>query len=176
MLKREDAALVLVDMQEAFREVVPEFDVIVRRCGQLVRAARILGLPICVTEQYPRGLGPTVAELAELIEDVPRRPKLAFSASRAEGFDLEGRGQAILCGIETHICVSQTALDLGRDGVDVYVAADAVGSRHVGDHDLGLRRIESFGGMITATEGAVFELLGSAADPEFKAIQRVILA
>ena len=116
MLDRARTALVVVDVQEGFRPVIAGFDELVRNTGILIEAARALGLPIVVSEQYPRGLGETVPEVAEHLGDAPRLEKVVFSAARADGFDLGGREQILVCGIETHVCVSQTVHDLWQRG------------------------------------------------------------
>jgi len=124
------AALLVVDVQEAFRKAVPGFDDLSRASAALVQGAEAVGIPIVVTEQYPKGLGRTVADVARhLPDDVKPIEKVSFSASRADGFDLGGRDQVLVCGIEAHVCVNQTVLDLLEDGLEVHVAQDAVGSR-----------------------------------------------
>ena len=116
-----------------------------------------------VTEQYPKGLGQTVPELAEhLPAGVEPIEKTAFSAAEADGFDLGGREQAIVCGIETHVCVNQTVLDLLDRGIEVHVVADAVGSRTEANRELGLNKAERAGAWLTSVETALFELLGRA--------------
>ena len=134
----------------------------------------ILGVPVLVTEQYPRGLGETVAELAEHLDGIPRLEKVVFSAARAEGFDLGGRDQALVCGIETHVCVAQTVADLLDEGVDAQVAIDAVSSRTAANRRAGLAKMEATGAMLTSTEMALFELLGRAGTPEFKEVQALV--
>jgi nicotinamidase-related amidase len=128
-LDRERAALVVIDVQDGFEKAVPQFGEIAEQTAILVQGARILGLPVVVTEQYPRGLGETTATVREALDGAPRLPKTVFSAAQADGFDLAGRDQALVCGIEAHICVSQTAHDLLGQGVEVHVASDAVCSR-----------------------------------------------
>jgi nicotinamidase-related amidase len=173
-LDRERAALVVVDVQEAFRSAVDGFERVAERSAVLAQGARVLGMPLIVTEQYPRGLGSTVSEVVEHLEGVPRLEKTAFSAARAEGFDLGGRDQALVCGIEAHVCVSQTVLDLLDRGVEVHVAADAVTSRSPDDREAGLRRMERAGAVLSSVEMALFELLGTSGSDEFKAIQGLI--
>ncbi len=174
-LDRERAALVVIDVQEAFRKAVPAFDQIGSAVGTLVRGAGELGVPVIVTEQYPKGLGATVPEIAEHLPAETRRlEKVRFSASGAEGFDLGGREQAIVCGIEAHVCVAQTVLDLLESGTDVQIVADAVGSRSDGDAALALRRAERAGATLTSVEAVLFELLGSSDAPEFKAVQELV--
>lgn len=174
VLERERTALVVVDVQEAFRPAVGEFDAVAGNVAVLVQAARILDLPIVVTEQYPRGLGVTVPEVARHLDGVPRLEKTVFSAARAQGFDLGGRDQALVCGIEAHVCVAQTVADLLDAGADVQVAGDAVSSRSAANRRAGLAKIEASGAMLTSTEMALFELLGRAGTPEFKAIQALV--
>ena len=173
-LERDRAALLVVDVQEGFRPVIGGFEDIARRAATLVQGARVLGLPVLVTEQYPKGLGPTVPEVAEHLDGVERLPKTVFSAPDAEGFALDGRDQVIVCGIEAHICVMQSALSLLERGASVEVAADAVGSRAALDRDVGLERMREGGVGITSVETALFELLGAAGSDEFKAVQRLV--
>jgi nicotinamidase-related amidase len=172
LLSRDRAALVVVDVQEGFRPYASFADV-AGACAKLVQAARILAIPTLVSEQYPKGLGHSAPELG--LQDEPRIEKTVFSAARAEGFDLHGAEQAIVCGIETHVCVSQTVHDLLADGIEVHVPADAVGSRHQLDYERGLERMERAGAVVSTVEAALFELLERAGTPEFKAIQRLIL-
>lgn len=175
-LDRERAALVVIDVQEAFAKAVEGFDAVAAQTAILVRGARVLRLPVLVTEQYPRGLGDTVEPVREALgEDVERLPKTVFSAVRAEGFDLQGRDQALVCGIETHVCVNQTVHDLLAGGVEVHVAIDAVGSRTAANRDLGLRKMENSGVILTSAETALFELLGEAGTDEFKTIQKLVM-
>jgi nicotinamidase-related amidase len=172
LLRREDAALVVVDMQDGFRSYAT-FEAVAGACSKLVRGARILGVPRIVSEQYPKGLGHTAPEVG--IEDEPIVEKIVFSAARAEGFELAGREQAIVCGIETHVCVSQTVQDLLARGIEVHVPADAVGSRHAIDYERGLERLERAGAVVSTVESVLFELLERAGTPEFKEVQRLIV-
>ena len=174
VLERDRAALVVVDVQEAFRTAVGEFDQVTRNAAILAQGARTLGLPVLVTEQYPQGLGETVPELVEHLDGIERHPKVAFSACRAEGFDLGERDQALVCGIEAHVCVQQTVQDLLDRDVAVHVAADAVTSRTALNRRLGLEKMERSGAWVTSTEMALFELLGRAGTEEFKRVQRLI--
>jgi nicotinamidase-related amidase len=174
VLDRDRAALVVVDVQEAFRPALGDFDRVAAGVAALVRGARILGLPVVVTEQYPKGLGSTVPELAEHLDGIEPIAKVCFSAAAADGFDLEGRDQALVCGIETHVCVSQTAHDLLDRGVEVHVARDAVGSRTEENRELGLHKMEGSGAVVTSVETALFELLGAAGTDEFKRVQELV--
>jgi nicotinamidase-related amidase len=173
LIARDRAALVVVDVQEGFRSY-DTFAEVARRCGRLVEGAGILGVPVIATEQYPKGLKHTAPEVG-LPEDVMRVEKSVFSAVRAEGFDLAGRDQVLICGIEAHVCVAQTALDLLEQGLTVQVVADAVGSRHAQDREVGLHRLDRAGATLTTVEAALLELCERAGTPEFKAVQKVIL-
>jgi nicotinamidase-related amidase len=172
LLDRSRAALVVVDVQEGFRPYA-SFAGVAEACAKLVQAARILDVPRVVSEQYPKGLGHTAPEVG--LEGERPIEKSVFSAARAEGFDLDGRDQALVCGIETHVCVSQTVLDLLERGVEVQIPADAVGSRHEIDYARGLERLERAGAVVTTVEAALFELLERAGTPEFKAVQKLII-
>ncbi len=174
LLDRDRAVLVVIDVQEAFRKAVPGFGDVASRTAVLVQGAAALGVPVVVTEQYPRGLGDTVPEVADHLGDAPRLPKTVFSAARADGFGLGGRDQALVCGIEAHVCVAQTVLDLLADGVGVQVASDATASRSDADRDTALHRLEQAGATLTSVEAALFELLGQAGTPEFKTVQELI--
>ncbi len=175
LLDRDRTALVVVDVQEGFRPYT-SFAGVADACGKLVQAARILDVPTIVSEQYPRGLGHTVPEVGlDEDEQEHRIEKTVFSAARADGFNLHDRSQAIVCGIETHVCVSQTVHDLLAQGVEVHVPADAVGSRHEIDYERGLERLERAGAVVSTVEAALFELLERAGTPEFKAVQKLII-
>jgi len=172
LLERGRAALVVVDVQEGFRQY-ERFLPVAESSAKLLQGARILEIPVLVSEQYPKGLGHTAPEVG--LEQEPRIEKTVFSAARAERFDLAGREQALVCGIETHVCVSQTVHDLLGRGLEVHVAADAVGSRHALDHERGLERMERAGAVVTTVEAALFELLERAGTPEFKSVQKLII-
>ena len=171
LLERERAAVVVVDVQEGFRSYAT-FESVAAACGRLVEGARILGVPIVATAQYPKGLGPIAPEVG--LDGEEPVEKTAFSAARADGFDLGGRDQVVVCGIEAHICVSQTVHDLLAQGFEVHVARDAVGSRHPGDLEVGLSKMQRAGAVVSSVETALFELLERAGTPEFKAVQQVI--
>lgn len=175
-LDPQRAALVVVDVQEAFRKVIPDFDGVARATATMVSGAEATGIPLIVTEQYPQGLGSTVAEVAERFpEGTEPVSKVVFSAPEAEGFDLEGRDQAVVCGIEAHVCVNQTVLDLLDRGLEVHVVQDAVASRTEENRLVGLQKAERAGAMITTVEMALFELVGRAGTDEFKQVQTLVL-
>jgi nicotinamidase-related amidase len=174
LLERERTALVVVDVQEAFRPAVLDFERVAANAATLVRGAHALGLPVVATEQYPKGLGATVPEVAEHLGAVEPLEKVCFSAADADGFDLGGRGQALVCGIESHVCVSQTAHGLLERGFEVHVARDAVSSRTEENRELGLHKMEQAGAVVTSVETALFELLGEAGTDEFKQVQALV--
>jgi nicotinamidase-related amidase len=174
-LDRDRAALLVVDMQEAFRKAVPSFEDVAGATATLIQGAEAMGIPIVATEQYPKGLGDTVPEVRDhLPEGIEPIQKMCFSAAEADGFDLGGRDQAIVCGIETHVCVSQTILDLLDRGIEVHVAADAVGSRTEQNRELGLHKAEQAGAVLTSVETALFELLRGSDAAEFKQVQALV--
>jgi nicotinamidase-related amidase len=165
-----DTALLVIDVQEKLTPKILGIEAVVRNTAFLIDGARLLDLPVLATEQYPRGLGATVPELAKRL---PERPaKVGFSCcalpSVVDTLHRGARPRVVLAGIETHVCVMQTCLDLLALGFRVYVAADAVGSRYRVDHDLGLRRMEQAGAVLTSSEACVFEWLGGADHPQFK--------
>ncbi len=171
-----DAGLLIIDVQEKLMPFIRDAAALTRNIGFLIDAARILKVPVQATEQYPRGLGATVAELAGRL---PERPdKVAFSCcaipSVIDGFRRDGRSKIVLAGIETHVCVLHSALDLLALDFRVYVAADAVSNRYVMDHEYALRRLEQAGAILTTAETAVFEWVGAAGTPTFKEISRLV--
>ena len=172
MLSRDRTALVVVDVQEGFRKAIPDFEHVARKTATLVEGARILGVPAVVTEQYPKGLGHTADEVGLDGERVIE--KTVFAASCADGFDLDGRDQVVVCGIEAHVCVHQTVEDLAAKGMEVHVCADAVSSRDPANKVVALERAERAGAVPTTVEMALLELCGRAGTDEFKAVQRLI--
>ena len=166
----------MVDVQEGFRKAIPDFERGRAATATLVRGAEAIGIPVVITEQYPKGLGETVPEVAELCPTGSSRSRRScFSAAEAEGFDLGDRDQALVCGIETHVCVNQTALDLLAQGLQVHVAEDAVGSRFADSKRIGLHKMEQAGAVLTSVETALFELARQAGTDEFKTVQKLIL-
>ncbi len=178
--RREATCLVVVDVQEALLRAIPADTAaaIVRNLRILTAAAHIFGLPVLVTEQYPRGLGRTVAAVAEALAEGGRPPvpieKTEFGCAAVPAFrdalKATGRGTVVLTGLEAHVCVLQTALGLLADGYLIHVPADAVGSRSAANRQIGLDLMARGGAVITSTETIVFQLLGRAGTPEFKAL------
>jgi nicotinamidase-related amidase len=176
LMSRGDSGLLVIDVQTRLMDKMADRTRVIANIARLIDGARVLGLPVQATEQYPKGIGPTVPELAARL---PERPeKLSFSCCSlsdvAERFRTRGVHRVLLAGIETHVCVQQTALDLLADGFHVYVAADAVTSRKELDRDVALRRMEHAGVVLTTTEAALFEWTEHAGTPEFKQISRLV--
>jgi nicotinamidase-related amidase len=182
-LSRTRAALLVVDIQDRLLPVMPADTAagVVHNTGILIRAAAQLGVPIVVSQQYPRGLGPTIRPVEDALaaaQVVHRFDKLEFSAAAAPAFAALasglGRDQWIVCGMETHVCVYQTARDLAARGWATHVCADAVCSRTALNWELGLGLIERAGAILSSTEACVFDLLGRAGSDEFRALSKVI--
>lgn len=175
-LRRAETSLLVVDVQERLLPAMFEAERVVRHGALLARAARRLNVPIVVTEQYPEKLGPTAAPLREAIGEFAPIPKMLFSACTDETMQSlnalreSGRTSILLCGLETHVCVTQSALDLREAGFTVFVAQDAVSSRYESDKKVGLERMRGAGAILCSTEMAVFELLREAGTPDFKAL------
>lgn len=175
LMNADDTALLVVDVQERIAQAMANAATLVWNCRRLIEGAKILGVTVAATEQAPQKLGPTVEPLASLLPD--RREKLAFSCGErgelAEGWREAGRHRVLLCGVETHVCVQQTALDLVAAGFFVYLAVDAATARHAIDHEVALRRMESAGVTLTTCEAALTEWAVRAGTPEFKQISRL---
>ncbi len=176
----EHAALVVVDIQERLAAAMPE-DVckkVVANTRILIESAGILNLPVLVTEQYPKGLGPTVPELAEALADAPRIEKIAFSCCGEPAFtqavEAAGRHDIILCGMEAHVCIYQTALDLLGRNLRVFVAADAVCSRNKMNRSVALDLMRQADAVIGSTETFLFQMLKEAGTEAFKGISRLV--
>jgi len=176
LMSSADTGLLVVDVQDKLTPLIPGADTMIRNIAFLIDAARALNMTVQATEQYPKGLGPTVPALASRL---PERPdKLAFSCCAVpavvDTFHRQARVKVLVVGIETHVCVQQTALDLLAEGFRVYVAADAVASRFAIDHDWALRRMERAGVIVTTAEAAAFEWVGRSGTPEFKQISKLV--
>lgn len=171
LMDRQSAVLVVVDLQERLLAEIPVQEAIASKAALLIRVARELGVPVLATEQYPKGLGPTVASVAEALESEPIE-KLAFGCLGEprfmEALEALGRRQLVLVGAETHVCVLQTALSAVARGFEAYVVTDAVGSRLKDQHRAGLARMAAEGVSVVTAEMAIFEWLGCAGTPEFK--------
>jgi nicotinamidase-related amidase len=178
LMSRNDTGLLVIDVQTKLMDKMADRNGVIANVARLIEGAKILGLAVQATEQYPKGIGPTVPELADRL---PVRPeKLTFSCCGlpqvAEDFRSRGIQKVLLAGIETHVCVQQSALDLIAQGFRVYVAADAVASRKELDRELALRRLDRAGAVLTTTEAALFEWTERAGTPEFKQISKLVIS
>lgn len=181
LCRREDSALLIVDVQTRLAAAMPAEARagVLRNAGILIEAATALGIPVVQTEQYPRGLGATEPELAERLAGTARRlEKTSFSCCGADGFDAavcaDGRTQWILCGMEAHVCVLQTALELHARGLEVFVVEDGVCSRTEANRTNALARLRQAGVIVSNTESVLFEWLRDASDPQFKMLSALI--
>jgi nicotinamidase-related amidase len=178
MLLRDNVALVLVDVQGKLAESMFQKDELFEALQKLVGGARLLDLPVLWNEQNPEKLGPTVPQVRDALEGLTPLPKMSFSCCWNDRFmkDLQstGRGQVLLAGIETHVCIYQTALDLMELGYQVHVVADAVSSRSAFNKGIGLQAIRDAGGNLTSVEMVLFALVRTAAAPEFREMARIL--
>lgn len=181
-LNREDTLLLVVDVQERLVPAIHKdlYPIALRNMQIMIEAAGTLGLPILLTEQYPKGLGPTVKEILLPLEgkSFKRIEKVTFSCARDEGFlqavAAANRRQILIIGMETHVCVYQTSVDLIRAGYSVFVLDDAVSSRYMHNYQSALQALRDAGCTVFSTETAVFQLLKVAATPEFKKVSSLI--
>ena len=178
ILSREKTALLLIDIQEKILKVMNDPEQVIQNSIKLIKGFKILNIPIFYTEQYPKGLGETSAPLQKELEGVNAIQKLSFSCSGAGDFFVRLKdnnvSQIVVAGIESHVCVQQTALDLLANNFQVDVAADAVSSRKEIDYKFALDRMRTNGAEITTTEAILFELLNVCGTDEFKAISRIV--
>jgi nicotinamidase-related amidase len=176
LMNRDDSALLVVDMQVRLLPLIRGHRRLVWNVRRLLDGARLLAVPAAGTEQYPQGLGSTTPELASYLGTIPA--KLAFSAGECGAvfstWRDQGRWKIVVCGIETHVCVAQTVLDLLAEGFRVFVPVDAVGARYAVDHETALRRLDSSGATLTTTEATLFEWCARAGTPEFKGISQLV--
>ena len=179
-INKEDTSFVVVDVQERLMGAMPEdiTETNLKNMKILLEAAKVLGIPVTVTEQYPKGLGPTIEEIKDSVDNFAPVEKVVFSCARSPEFESAikdlGRGSVLLCGVETHVCVLQTAIDMVNKGYTVYVPADAVISRRELDWEKGINLIEKAGAVVGTTEAFLFQLLETAGTDEFKQISRLV--
>lgn len=178
MFSRKNALLVVVDIQERLLPQIHDTAPLLKNTLALIASCKILNVPVLVTEQYPAGIGPTAAALQPALAQCALISKLTFSCWREARFrqalQESGKKQIILAGIETHVCVFQTAADLIREGYAVEIIADAVGSRTDANKSIGLARMRACGADISSAESCLFELLETSACPEFKQVLKYI--
>jgi nicotinamidase-related amidase len=175
-MSRSDTALLVVDMQERLLPAIVGGSIVRWNVRRLLDGAKTLGVPSFATEQYPQGLGPSVPAVAERVAERPAKTTFSCRACAGlfEQWQAASISKVLLAGIEAHVCVQQTALDLLAEGYRVYIAADAVGSRRKVDLKFALRRLEAAGAILTTTEAALFEWCEVAGTPEFKQISALV--
>ena len=180
MITPANTALLIVDIQERLLPALHEHQAFLAACRQFITGANLLGVPHIITEQYPKGLGATVPDIALLTPDAPKFSKTQFSAYTAEvAAALQSRQpekqNIILIGCETHICVLQTVLDLRQQGYNVFIPQECVTSRTAANKANGLQQIQAAGGIVSNIESMLFMLLKDAQHPQFKAISKLIV-
>jgi nicotinamidase-related amidase len=178
MLDIQNACLVVIDVQGKLAQLMVDKEPLFKNVRILIQAAKILDIPILWCQQAPEALGPTVPEIAELLTDEEPIDKACFSCCGEERFTAElnalGREQVLLCGIEAHVCVYQTAMDLMEGGLDVTIIADAVSSRTEQNRETALDRLSAEGANISSTEMILFELVKTARHPQFREIAKLV--
>ena len=180
MINTENTVLLVVDIQERLLPALHENQAFLAACRQFITGANLLGVPHIITEQYPKGLGATVPDIALLTPDAPKFSKTQFSAYTAEvAAALQSRQpekqNIILIGCETHICVLQTVLDLRQQGYNVFIPQECATSRTAANKANGLQQIQAAGGIVSNIESMLFMLLKDAQHPQFKAISKLIV-
>jgi|WetSurMetagenome_2_1015567.scaffolds.fasta_scaffold53769_2 isochorismate hydrolase len=178
LLKPEKTSLLIIDIQERILPVINNFQIVLDNTIKLIKGFKVLGLPIYFTEQYPKGLGPTVSSITEELGEIKAFNKMSFSCSGADelfdDFKKKNLSQIVVCGIESHVCVQQTVLDLIENNFQVNLAADAVSSRKEIDCKTALERMSHHGAEVTTTEAILFELLNVCGTDQFRAISKIV--
>lgn len=178
ILDKNDSVLVIVDVQDRLVKAMNKKQRVVDNCLHLIEAVKLLDLPVVLTEQYPKGLGPTVTEIKEALPLYEPHEKVEFDCCGVKGFldkvSSLGKKRIILTGMETHVCVLQTSLSLLKEGYYVHLVSDAVCSRYKSDFITGREIMRNAGAVITSTETVLFQLLKKAGTPEFKTISQRI--
>jgi len=182
--RREDAVLLVIDVQERLAVAMSRREDVIGLSSKLIRTAALVGAPVVVTRQYPKGLGDVEPELREVAESVSSATsvqwadKVAFDCFAEPTFlsalKSTGRRQLVIAGMESHICVVQAALSALRDGLEVHVVSDACCSRDASSHDAALVRLREAGAVITTTESVLYELVGEAGTDEFRDLLRIV--
>jgi nicotinamidase-related amidase len=178
LLKPESTVLLIIDIQERILPVISNHERVVEYTLKLIKGFKALGLPIYYTEQYPKGLGPTAKSIMAELGDIKPFDKMSFSCSGAgnlfEEFRKKNLSQIVVCGIESHVCVQQTVLDLIENGFQVNLAADAVSSRKEIDYQNALQRMRIHNVEVTTSESILFELLNICGTPQFKEVSKIV--
>ncbi|MGQ3889009.1 hydrolase [Legionella sp. CNM-1927-20] len=179
LLRKDDSCLLLIDVQEKLTPLIEHHESLIERCQWLLRLANDLGVPCLISEQYPRGLGPTLDSLKTLVSQNIAIEKVHFSCSREPTYKQHlkdiNKQQLILIGIEAHVCVLQTALNLVAEDYEVFIVVDAVGSRKMLDKKYALKRMQQLGVTLLTSEMVFFEWLEQAGTPLFKALSTTYL-
>lgn len=177
LIKKEDTSLLVIDVQEKLHPAIADANGLEKRLAWLISVCRDMSLPIAISEQYPKGLGPTLPSLMQRLDQPTVVEKLHFSCVAGHCLPPSQLllSQFILCGMETHVCVLQTAMDLLALGKQVFVVADACGSRNPTDHQLGLERMRTAGIQIVSREMVLFELLHQSGTEQFKTASKQYL-
>ena len=178
LLKPEKTGLLIIDIQERILPVINNHLRVVDNTIKLIKGFKVLSLPIYFTEQYPKGLGPTTHSILVELGELKPFDKMSFSCSGAgelfEDFNKKNLSQIVVCGIEAHVCVQQTVLDLVENNFQINLAADAVSSRKEIDYQTALERMRDNGAEITTTESILFELLNVCGTPQFKEVSKIV--
>ena len=178
LLIQEKSALLIIDIQERILPVINNYQMVVDNSLKLIKGFKVLGLPIYYTEQYPKGLGSTSKTIKDELGALQPFDKMSFSCSGAgelfNEFKKKNITQIVVCGIESHVCVQQTVLDLIENGMQVNLAADAVSSRKEIDYRIALDRMRYLGVEVTTTEAVLFELLNVCGTPQFKEVSKIV--
>jgi len=178
ILDRRQTALLVIDIQDRVHAVMRYRETVEANAVKLIRGCQLLRVPIFLTEQYPKGLGHTISSIRQALQTTLPLQKMTFSCCGSEELmkvlPEKNLQQAVLVGIETHVCVLQTALDLLVNNYQVHVVRDAVSSRHELDHQTALQRLQQAGAIITTAESVLFELMARADSPEFKEVSKLI--
>ncbi|UCE74570.1 MAG: hydrolase [Methanomassiliicoccales archaeon] len=178
ILSRDNTALIIVDVQEKLLPYVLDKEMVLENLKMLIRFAHIMNIPLVLTEHYPKGLGTTVPEIKEVLSEYKPKEKVIFSCLGSEGFENKLKEldvkRLMIAGIESHICVQQTALDSLDLGYEVHVIADAISSRTQRNLDIGIEKMRQFGAVISSTEMAMYEIMERADTKEFKEVLKLV--
>jgi nicotinamidase-related amidase len=178
ILQKEKTALLIIDLQERILPVIRNYETVLENTVKLIKGFKAMQLPVYFAEQYPNGLGPTSQKILEELSGFTAYQKMSFSCFGAENifdeFHKKKLSQIVICGVESHVCVQQTVLDLMANDYQINVAADAVSSRKEIDYNIALKRMRTLGAEITTAESILFELLEICGTPEFKEVSKIV--
>jgi nicotinamidase-related amidase len=178
MLELNNTLLAVIDIQGNLAHAMYDKESLFKATGQLIKGIKCLEIPVILTEQNPKGLGPTISEIRELMPDVTAIPKISFSCCKEKAFMDEvkkiDKRHVLISGIESHICIYQTTAELIDMGYEVHIVTDAVASRDPKNRDIALKKMERMGATITCVEMALFELMKTAEHPKFRDIVKII--